>query len=306
MNVSAEFKKVPDTIENHKNEKADADVENKKRVFDRYLITPIKNAVRYIVDGAYAFCRNIRSFLVAVCSPVCSCFRRAGSTSFRGIEDPAPYTPGLEKVSETEEKPEIPRLTSLCSTVLSGNQSQLSPGNGRKRGELVVEAEVHVSSDSDDSSNNGDSETNGNSETARALAITTQSAPSDKCSVTQAATGAGNQIEDSLPGDEPHVDATSRTRSDQESGSSFVSSSRQNNLPPESGLSDEHKEGAVVAPAPVVAVFAEEIADMETELPLSEVSSGATGGAAITGASSDPTNAGLMMRRARMASRCRL
>ena len=117
MNVSADFKKVPTVTENHKNENTNADVEYKKRVFDRYLITPIKKAVRYIADGACAVCRNIRAVLVAVCSPVSSCFRKKGSSSSREIDEPDPYTSNLDRVSKSAGKPEISRLKSFCGAV---------------------------------------------------------------------------------------------------------------------------------------------------------------------------------------------
>ena len=67
------------TAENKGFKKSCADIENtenKKGFWGSCLISPIKNAARYIVDGIRTVFRNIRSFLITVCSPSGSCFRK--------------------------------------------------------------------------------------------------------------------------------------------------------------------------------------------------------------------------------------
>ena len=72
------------TAENKGFEKSHAGIENagnKKSFWGSCLVSPIKNAARYIVDGIRTVFRKIRSFLITVCSPSGSCFRKGKSDS---------------------------------------------------------------------------------------------------------------------------------------------------------------------------------------------------------------------------------
>ena len=72
------------TAENKGFEKSHAGIENagnKKSFWGSCLVSPIKNAARYIVDGVRTVFRKIRSFLITVCSPSGSCFRKGKSDS---------------------------------------------------------------------------------------------------------------------------------------------------------------------------------------------------------------------------------
>ena len=107
--------------ENQGLDKSRADTENKKVFFGSYLVNPIKNAARHIADGIRAAFRNIRSFLIAVCSPPCGCFRKEKSAA-SGQESPASVERGAGQVQcDASSRPaEIHEQSALAEPVSQG------------------------------------------------------------------------------------------------------------------------------------------------------------------------------------------
>ena len=131
MNLSTALHSSSFAAENWQHEKPDTDVKTQEGFFRRHLITPIKNATRYIADGIRTLCRRIRSFFVRTCTPLpcCACLRGKERTDSKtGLQEPAPRrkedsAPEKPENHETEGKPGISSLTSH-DVALSNSQLQ--------------------------------------------------------------------------------------------------------------------------------------------------------------------------------------
>ena len=84
MNPSAVPQSGLFAVKNQEFEKSQTNIESiehKKVFLGSYLVTPVKNAARYVVSGMCRLFRNIRSFLITAFSPCCSCFRKGEGAS---------------------------------------------------------------------------------------------------------------------------------------------------------------------------------------------------------------------------------
>ena len=117
--------------ENRGFDKSRADTENKKGFLGSHFVSPIKNAARHIADGIRTVFRNIRSFLIAVCSPPCSCFRKEKSAA-PGQESPASVERGEGQVQrDASSRPAETHEQSALAKPVSQDTDDLSALSGR-------------------------------------------------------------------------------------------------------------------------------------------------------------------------------
>ena len=137
MNIPVELRKATTAPEACQNTKPDTGAGSKKEFSGCCLVAPVKNAARHIADEVCTLCRNIRSFLITVCSPVCC--RREGNVSSRDTEDTDPYASSSDTYYDVADEWENSGLEFSCgAAALSGKQSPLSPEDGKQRGIRVV------------------------------------------------------------------------------------------------------------------------------------------------------------------------
>lgn len=253
----------------------------------RYLIVPIENVVRYIADGACAFCHNIRSFLIVVCSPLYDFFRgRAGATpepesdleeqgSTASEEDPALHQSGADmpsgRLSETEGRSEPPGLLPSCDEVLPGRQACSSPENYGKQNGFPVSVSL-----GQDGSCMGTFPADREGEAVCAPLLSSPVVSPDAGSAAPAMMEADSWVEGRFADDEPLlVSAGPHPEPAGEPKFPSASDIEPNSSPSASGSLDGGEEAAVVMPGPDsdAAALAEEIAIMKQGFPLDDASS---------------------------------
>ncbi len=201
----------------------DVDNGSKEGFFCHYVITPVKDAVRYIVDGICTLCSNIRSFFISVCSPCCCDLQGEDDVSSKSsdVRDPVcQYGTDTDRYevmgadgqfSGAAGKPEVPRFTSHDASQ-SRIRSQSDPGDDRKEESTMVPALGEEVSGKDISPIEEDE--------AVLMPLSTQQATSSsKSSVTQAVR-ADSRDKDKSSSSESFVSVESRFGSDKELDSS--------------------------------------------------------------------------------------
>ena len=269
----------------------------------RYLVAPIENVVRYIADGACAFCHNIRSFLVVACAPLYKFFRgRAGATSEPEPDleepesparegDPALHQSGIDMLSgmssETAGKPELSGLSPSCDVVLSERQAcSGSEENCDKQNGFLVS----VLSERDGSCTGTFPTDRGGGEVCPTLLSLLVVSP-DGGSVTSAATKADSKVEGGFADDKlSFVSAGSHLKPAGKPKFPSVPDIELNSSPSASGSFDGGGEAAVVMPGPDAAVPAEKTAVMENGFLLDEASSDTLEDASFSAISFSPAD----------------
>lgn len=117
---------------NWQHEKSDTDVKTREGFFRRHLITPTKNATRYITDGIRTLCRRIQFSFIRICTPLfcCACLRKKERTdSNAGLQESVPRkkedsTSKKPEHHEAEGKSEISHFLTSHDVALSSSQLQ--------------------------------------------------------------------------------------------------------------------------------------------------------------------------------------
>lgn len=149
MDRSATLSNSPVSLGNYQSETSSTGVRQKAGAFCQRLITPIKSAARHIADGICTLCRNIRSFLVNICTPLTSCFRSKSSESStppREQQSPPRMGEGWDEVdqgsnsaalTETRNTPENAGDSQRNTALLDDRHRDFAGADEKREGDAV-------------------------------------------------------------------------------------------------------------------------------------------------------------------------